>query len=50
MAPRDRQITRDAAPFRQIDSYKTFEEGETIQSKAYQGLMAEVDALFARFY
>lgn len=35
---------------RQIDSYKTFEEGETIQSKAYQGLMAEVDSLFARFY
>ena len=35
---------------RQIDSYKTYEEGETIQSKVYQGLMTEVDPLFARFY
>lgn len=35
---------------RQIESYKSFGAGDTIESEAYQGLLAEVDSLFANIY
>ena len=48
--PKQESVTVYRFIDRQIDSYKTFEEGETIQSKAYLGLVTEVDSLFATFY